>query len=410
MKTARTCRQCLGRLSTTPASKTIWRSKSSTSRRSTETPTSPQTSSTPRKSSILLPQTAKRNVSFGSQQPSETKKDDYYVTSLGHATPNTERALLQPNNLFHSFSNSPSPEIRRRAAFMKQHAYCPHPSHQRTRIPSTPLDTEARKPAPDDPQASASPPAHVRFECPDCGIPVACCQEHWEDDYESHLEVCDTLQQINEDDHDLRSGRFFHEFEYPEGQRAEEFVLNMSNWDTFLYTRDFNAIDDARSMRQVTRLLTYPTTIASVLHELSPYSIKKGGRLTPEGLRSFSGKHILVVDCRRSMLILLLLQLCDIPYIHRPWVKVIPWHHCVLSLLLSVYSSSVHEPSPLFPARSGSSSPTAFHAHHSTSSSSVRRQWPTENANSHYHQEPRSTHSEVSWKTVLLKTSRSRLL
>lgn len=110
------------------------------------------------------------------------------------------------------------------------------------------------------------------------------------DDYESHLEICDTLRQINEDDHDLRSGRFMPEFEYPGSQRAEEFVLNMSDWDTFLYTRDFNAVDDTRAMRQVTRLLTYPTTIASVLHELSPYNIRTGGRLTPEGLRSLSGK------------------------------------------------------------------------------------------------------------------------
>jgi hypothetical protein len=29
------------------------------------------------------------------------------------------------------------------------------------------------------------------------------------DDFEAHLEICDTLRQINEDDHDLHSGRFF---------------------------------------------------------------------------------------------------------------------------------------------------------------------------------------------------------
>lgn len=115
------------------------------------------------------------------------------------------------------------------------------------------------------------------------------------DDYEAHLEVCETLRQINEDDHDLRSGRMFPEFDYPGPQRAEEFVLNMSSWDHYLYTRDFNAVDDPRAMRQVTRLLTYPITIASVLHELSPYNIRKGGRLTNEGLRSFSGMSILTL-------------------------------------------------------------------------------------------------------------------
>ncbi len=44
-------------------------------------------------------------------------------------------------------------------------------------------------------------------------------------------------------------------------------------------------------MRQITKLLTFPLTIASVLHELSPYNIRLGGRLTTEGLRSFSGIH-----------------------------------------------------------------------------------------------------------------------
>jgi splicing suppressor protein 51 len=146
---------------------------------------------------------------------------------------------------------------------------------------------------PDDPEARKSvkgplPPAHVSFECPDCGIPVSCSEEHWADDYESHLEICDTLREINEDDHDLRSGRFFPEFEYP-GDQIEEAMVNMTNWDTFLFSREFRAINDERSLRQATRLLTYPVTIGSVLHELSPYNIKKDGRLTVEGLKSLSG-------------------------------------------------------------------------------------------------------------------------
>ena len=196
------------------------------------------------------------------------------------------RVLLQPDNLFHTFSNSPSPEIRRRAALIKSHAYCPHPSHRQTRLVEGPNDPEARKTT----NHSSQPPAHVRFECPDCGIPVSCSEEHWADDYESHLEICDTLREINEDDHDLRSGRFFPEFEYP-GPQMEEALVNMTNWDTYLYSREFKAINEARSMRQATRLLTYPVTIGSVLHELSPYSIRRGGRLTTEGLKSLSGTY-----------------------------------------------------------------------------------------------------------------------
>ena len=202
--------------------------------------------------------------------------------------PVSGNVLLQPNNLFHHFSDSPSPEIRRRAAFMKTHAYCPHPSHHRTRTPESPNDLETRK------QATTQAPAFVRFSCPDCGIPVSCSEEHWADDYESHMEICDTLRQVNEDDHDLRSGRFFPEFEYP-GPQMEEVLVNMTNWDTYLYTREYRAINDDRSLRQVTKLLTYPITIGSILSELSPYDYKKGDRITTEGLKSLSGTHDLTL-------------------------------------------------------------------------------------------------------------------
>ena len=199
------------------------------------------------------------------------------------------REVLTPNNLFHPFSNSPSPQMRRRAAFIKQFAYCPHPDHHATRTPLSPHDPETRK----LPNARF-PPRHVSFECPDCGVPVSCSEQHWAEDYENHLGICDTLRQINEDDHDLRSGRFFTEFEYP-GPQMEEALVNMTNWDTLLYTRSFNAINDERCMRQATRLLTYPVTIGSVLHELSPYSIRRGGRLTTEGLKSFSGRYFVTL-------------------------------------------------------------------------------------------------------------------
>ena len=189
------------------------------------------------------------------------------------------RTLLKPNNLFQSFTNSPVPQIRKRAAFMRQNAYCPHPDHQATRAPLSPNDPETRK-------SGSMLPAHVRYECPDCGIPVSCSEQHFVSDYESHLEICDVLREINEDDHDLMSGRFFPEFEYP-GPNLDEAQVNLMNWDTLLYSREFTAINNDRSMRQVTRLLTYPITIGSVLHELSPYSLKD--RLLPEGLRSLSG-------------------------------------------------------------------------------------------------------------------------
>lgn len=195
------------------------------------------------------------------------------------------RLLVQKDDLFHSFSESPIPSMRQRAAFMRAHAYCPHPAHNRTRTATSEVDPESRKPV-----SGGLAPAHVNFECPHCGVPVSCSEEHWAEDYDEHIKICDTLREINEDDHDIRSGRAFPEFQYvPEG--IEEAVINFTNWDTLLYTREFTAVDEMRSLRQVTRLLTYPITIGSVLHELSPYSLRDDGRLTPEGLRSLAGKH-----------------------------------------------------------------------------------------------------------------------
>lgn len=241
---------------------------------------SPSTSSKPVKSSTGLPLQASRAL----PQNAESIAQRSASTSAAYDTPDS-RALLKPDNLFHPFSKSPSRAIRQRAAFIQQNAFCPHPSHQQTRMPASPHDAEAKK----SHQGSSLPPAHSHFECPDCGVPLYCSEGHWMDDIEAHLEICDTIRQINEDDHDLHSGRFFPEFSYP-GPQDDNFVVNMTNWDTFLYTREFDAINHDRSLRQVTRMLTYPLTIGSILHELSPYHVRKGGRLTVEGLKSATGK------------------------------------------------------------------------------------------------------------------------
>jgi hypothetical protein len=190
---------------------------------------------------------------------------------------------LPQENLFHPFSTSPAPDIRQRAKFIRRNAFCPHPSHQPTKLTQEPHEEE------NGVASGAQPPAHCSFECPDCGIPLYCSEEHWADDFESHLKVCDTLRQINEDDHDLRSGRRFSEFEYPGPQIIQEAVINMTNWDTLLYTRQFEAINEMQRLRQATRLQTYPMTVGSVIHELSPYTYGSGGRLTLEGVKSFTG-------------------------------------------------------------------------------------------------------------------------
>jgi splicing suppressor protein 51 len=276
MRPSYTCTRCLSalkgsrtQLRSAQAFRPIAQNVASQRNHSNKTPAQPKLTS-PRRALSTTP-----NRSFN--KPFEPYE---YIDPEGHK----RTLVLTEDNLFNSFTDSPIPQIRKRAAFMRQHAYCPHPDHKPTRAPKNPMDLEARKSS-----EKGSPPAHVDFECPDCGIPVYCCEEHWADDYEAHLEVCDVLRQSNEDDHDLRSGRFFKEFQFAEPQ-MEEILVNMTSWDTYLYTRDFDALNKDREMRQATKLLTYPMTIASVINELSPYNIRKGGRMTPEGLKSFSGR------------------------------------------------------------------------------------------------------------------------
>jgi mitochondrial splicing suppressor protein 51 len=292
MEGAYACLRCLRALRSASPARTIPRaSKHPISKRSLSTPTAHAMDDFKfaRATPFLRPKQT-RSIRFAHtatapiEEPDNFERHDQRPNEYGEYRAHP-RTLLGPDNLFHPFSKSPIPEIRQRATFTRQHAYCPHPLHQQTRIATLPHDPEARK----APEVSTQPPARVRFECPDCGIATYCTEEHWADDYEAHLEICDTLRQINEDDHDLRSGRWFPEFDYA-GPQIDEILVNMTSWDTYLYTRGFEAINDERGMRQATRLLTYPLTVGSILHELSPYNIRAGGRLTTEGLKSLSGE------------------------------------------------------------------------------------------------------------------------
>ncbi|CAG8523015.1 3927_t:CDS:10 [Diversispora eburnea] len=120
----------------------------------------------------------------------------------------------------------------------------------------------------------------------DCGYPTHCSYEHYNLDLMQHKNlICNMLREVNEDDHDLRSGRRMVEFDFPSAQPLDEQV-NLSNWDTFFYTRGFPSLDSKRSLRHVSKLLTYPITIASTLHQYGPYTTRD--RLTHEGLKSLT--------------------------------------------------------------------------------------------------------------------------
>ncbi|KAI8982522.1 zinc-finger of mitochondrial splicing suppressor 51-domain-containing protein [Pilobolus umbonatus] len=172
--------------------------------------------------------------------------------------------ILTEDNLFHVLAKSPLPEMRDRAAIINKYGLCPICDAQH-------MDNEHKK--------------KPTFDCPECGYPTHCSVEHYHQDQSHHESVCSILREVNEDDHDLRSGRPMREFEFPSAQGFDE-AVNMANWDVFFYTRSFPSMDSDRSMRHVSKLLTYPITIASVMHQSSPY--KYGKEVTADGARSIA--------------------------------------------------------------------------------------------------------------------------
>lgn len=96
--------------------------------------------------------------------------------------------LISEDNLFHPFSKSPFAHVRARGQAIQSLAPCPVCTPEQSKT--------------------------VKFECPDCGWPTHCSQEHWQRDSD-HEKYCSRLREANEDEHDLRSGRRMWEFELP---------------------------------------------------------------------------------------------------------------------------------------------------------------------------------------------------
>ena len=110
--------------------------------------------------------------------------------------PKDKVPILSQDDLFHPFSKSPFPAIRARGEAIQKLAPCPVCASSHEHL-----------------HGHGSPKA-VKFECPDCGWPTHCSEEHWAAD-EEHKKYCSRLREVNEDDHDLRSGRRLREFELP---------------------------------------------------------------------------------------------------------------------------------------------------------------------------------------------------
>ena len=166
-------------------------------------------------------------------------------------TNETERKL-------YNWDESPYEDIRTRAAFIRTKALCP----------------VTKKP--------------VNFVCPYSGIPTHHSQQAWEDDKEYHeKKIYEKLKKVNLYEHDIRSGRKFDEFVFP-GPQNHEYTTNLSNWDSYFYTRDFAPMNSEFNLAAATKVLTYPLTIAALLHKYSPYQPQPKGPLTMEGMKSLA--------------------------------------------------------------------------------------------------------------------------
>lgn len=80
------------------------------------------------------------------------------------------------------------------------------------------------------------------------------------------------------------------------GPQDVETALSFANWDVFWYTRGFPSMNTERSRRHSSKLLTYPLTVGSVLHQFSGLTVSNQ-RLTSEGSRSLAGEPRNVLWC-----------------------------------------------------------------------------------------------------------------
>ncbi|CAN6639844.1 protein Mss51p, mitochondrial [Trichomonascus vanleenenianus] len=162
-----------------------------------------------------------------------------------------------PENRFHPWDSSPSQDIRTRAAFIRARGKCPMTGK------------------------------NIDFTCPKSGIPTHHSEDAWLADKNHQDWRWKILRHVNTFEHDLRSGREFPEFDFPAVQDRDA-IVNFLNWDTFFYTRQFYSMDTEFHLAAVTKMLSYPVTMASIMHQYSPYSLKPKGPLTLEGLKSLA--------------------------------------------------------------------------------------------------------------------------
>lgn len=208
---------------------------------------------------------------FHAQQHVQRRLLGSFVRSVLCLDPPPSPDVPTVENRFHPWDSSPAPDLRMRAATIRAKAKCP----------VTGLD--------------------INYTCPLSGIPTHHSREAWEQDEEYHrTKKYEILKKVNIYEHDLRSGRPFPEFDFPQAQKQDNLV-NMATWDTYLYTRGFYSMDTEFQLAVVTKMLSFPVTLASLLHQFSPYGIAPKGPMTIEGLKSVAAlRYSLYPESRLS--------------------------------------------------------------------------------------------------------------
>lgn len=66
--------------------------------------------------------------------------------------------------------------------------------------------------------------------------------------------------------------------------------MSLATWDSLFYTRGFVSINSPRAIRHVSKLMTYPISVLSVIHQNGPFQTSNN-RVTTEGRRSLAAIH-----------------------------------------------------------------------------------------------------------------------
>lgn len=117
-------------------------------------------------------------------------------TSAKFETVPEPEPILSQNDLFHPLSQSPFEALREKGERIRTYSICPvsYEKHHET--------------------------VHPKFECPGCGFPTHASEARYLEGKAEHDEVCPRLREVNEDEHDIRSGRRVSEFENLPGECA----------------------------------------------------------------------------------------------------------------------------------------------------------------------------------------------